>query len=62
MYDDEKIGRLQNHIAEHPHDAEAVIALLKARSDAIAHDIHLMKVDKLKRVAKVREEYEKSEQ
>lgn len=63
MYDDKRIGNLQKHIAEHPHDYQAIIGLLKARSDAIDHQIHEAKVEKLKKVAEVRRKYyEESEQ
>lgn len=62
MYDEERIERLQAHLAEHPHDAQAVIALLKARSDAIDHAMYLRRIENVKKVAKVRREYyEKSE-
>lgn len=60
MNDDERIARLQRHLAEHPHDYQAVIGLLKARSNAIDHEIHEEKVGKLQKVAHYRREYEES--
>lgn len=57
MYDDERIGKLHAHLAEHPHDYQAVIGLLKARSDAIVHEMHEIKVEKLKVLNRVRKDY-----
>ena len=59
----DKIGKLERHITEHPHDYQAVIGLLKARSDEIDRMIHDEKNRKLQKLAKVRREYnEESEQ
>ena len=57
MFDEERIGRLQAHLIDHPHDAQAVIALLKARSDAIDHAMYLRRIEKVKKVAEVRRRY-----
>lgn len=54
---EERIDRLKEHIAEHPTDYQAVIGLLKARSDAIDHMIYESRIDKARKVAKYRREY-----
>lgn len=50
----DKIERLEEHIAQHPNDYQAVIGLLKARSDAIEHQLYQRKIARLKRVAEFR--------
>lgn len=54
----EKIEALDRHIAENPTDYQAVIGRLKAYSDAVEHEMYLQKIERLKRVAKFRREYE----
>lgn len=54
---EKKINGLQNHLRQNPKDYQAVIGLLKARSDAIEHEIHEAKIERLKKVAKYRREY-----
>ncbi len=58
MKHEERIERLKEHISEHPTDYQAVIGLLKANSDRIEHKLYMRKVEKLKRVAEYRREYE----
>lgn len=54
----EKLERLDRHLAEHPKDYQTVIARLKTFSDAVEHEMYLKKVERLKRVAEYRREYE----
>ena len=58
MEHEERVDRLKEHIAEHPTDYQAVIGLLKANSDRIEHKYYLRKIEKLKRVAEIKREYE----
>ena len=51
-----KLRRLDEHLAEHPSDYQAVISRLKARSDAIEHQIYMRKIDRLKRIAEVKKQ------
>lgn len=50
----EHVERLSEHIREHPKDYQAVIAHLKARSDAYEHVMYLRKIDRLRSVAEIR--------
>lgn len=50
----QKVVNLDAHVKEHPTDYQAVIALLKARSDLIEHRQYLRMVERKKRVAEVR--------
>ena len=50
----EKLKRLDNHIARHPKDYQSVIARMKTYSDAVEHDMYLRKIARLKRVAEYR--------
>lgn len=54
---EKKIHGLREHLREHPKDYQAVIGLLKANSDAIEHQLYEAKVERLKKVAKVRRKY-----
>ena len=54
----EKIRNLERHIANHPKDYQAVIGLVKARSDAIEHSLYQRKITRLKRVAEFRRVYD----
>lgn len=47
----EKVERLEKHVKEHPTDYQAVIGLLKARSDLIEHGYYLQMVERKKKVA-----------
>ena len=51
---DKKVANLERHLEEHPTDYQAVIAHLKARSDAIEHRGWLRMVERHKRLAEVR--------
>ena len=51
-----KLRRLDEHLAEHPSDYQAVISRLKVRSDAIEHQIYMRKIDRLKRIAEVKKQ------
>ena len=51
-----KLRRLDEHLAEHPSDYQAVISRLKVRSDAIEHQIYMRKIDRLKRIAAVKKQ------
>ena len=54
-----KVKRLQKHVIEHPNDYQAVVALLKAKSDEIEHRMYLKRIERLKKLSKVRSEREK---
>lgn len=49
-----RIENLKKHLRENPHDYQAQIGLLKARSDAIDHDIYLKQVAKKKKIAEAK--------
>ena len=51
---EERVERLESHLREHPSDYQAVIALLKARSDMIEHRVWLRMVERKRRVAEIR--------
>lgn len=53
-----KLERIDRHLAEHPTDYQASIARLKTYSDAVEHQMHKKKVERLKRVAEYRRKYE----
>lgn len=53
----EKVSKLKEHIGQHPTDYQAVIALLHANSDMIEHERHRRKIERLKRVADYRRQY-----
>lgn len=46
-----KVERIMKHLQEHPTDYVSVIALYKARSDAIEHELLLRKIEKRKKIA-----------
>lgn len=50
----ERLAKLDKHIAEHPKDYQASIARLKTYSDAVEHQMYLRKIARLKRVAEFR--------
>ena len=50
----ERLERLDRHIEQHPKDYQAVIGRLKCYSDAVEHQMHLRKIERLKRVAEFR--------
>ena len=52
----ERIERLNEHIREHPKDYQAVIAMLKTKSDAYEHTMHLRRIERLQRVAEIRKQ------
>jgi len=49
-----RVQRLNEHVKAHPNDYQAVIALLKARSDMIEHRAWLAMVEKKKRIAEIK--------
>lgn len=51
---DIKVANLERHLKEHPTDYQAVIAHLKARSDAIEHRAWLRMIERRKRLAEVK--------
>lgn len=53
---EEKVVRLDAHVKEHPKDYQAVIALLRAKSDLIEHRSWLRMVERKKRVAEIRKQ------
>lgn len=56
-----KIERMDNHLREHPHDYQTVIARLKTVSDAIDYQQHKRVCMRLKRVAEVRRQLKEIE-
>lgn len=52
----EKLERLDRHIADNPKDYQAVIGRMKAYSDAVEHQMYLRKIERLKKVAEFRRE------
>lgn len=53
----EKLKRMDEHLVRHPKDYQTQIARLKTFSDAVEHEIHLRKVERLKNIAKYRRAY-----
>lgn len=53
-YSTERVERLEAHLKGNPKDYQAVIAHMKARSDAIEHRTWLRMVERKKRVAEIR--------
>lgn len=51
-----RVQSLDAHVKEHPKDYQAVVALLKARSDAIEHRAWLRMIERKKAVAEIRKE------
>lgn len=49
-----KLEQIDNHLAQHPKDYQAVIARMKTYSDAVEHEMYLRKIERLKRVAEFR--------
>lgn len=49
-----KLRRLDEHLAEHPKDYQAVISRLKTKSDAIEHEMYKNKIERLQRVAEIK--------
>ena len=52
----EKVERLEEHLKEHPTDYQAVVALLKRRSDLIEHRVWLRMIERKKKVAEIRKQ------
>lgn len=52
----EKIKRMDEHLAEHPHDYQTVIARLKTASKAYESERNKLKSERLKRVAEIRKQ------
>ena len=50
----ERLEKLDNHIARHPKDYQSVIARMKTFSDAVEHEMYMRKIARLKRVAEYR--------
>lgn len=57
----ERVERLEEHLKEHPTDYQAVIALLKRRSDLIEHRAWLRMIERKKAVAEVRRQRREKE-
>lgn len=56
MKHEQRVARLEEHLKEHPTDYQAVVAHLKARSDAIEHRAWLRMIERRKAVAEIRKE------
>lgn len=50
----EKVKKIEEHLKEHPTDYQAVIAHLKARSDAIDYAQKQKLIERHKRLAEIR--------
>lgn len=53
----ERVVNLERHVAEHPKDYQAVVGLLKARSDLIEHGVYMRMIERRKRMAEYRRKY-----
>lgn len=51
---EDRLRRLENHVANHPTDYQSVIALLKLRSEAIDKERQKAKIERLRKIAKYR--------
>lgn len=49
-----KVKTLEEHINAHPADYQAVVALLKARSDMIERRLYMERIERVKKVAHYR--------
>lgn len=49
-----RVENLKKHLRANPHDYQAQIGLLKARSDMIDHDMYLKQIAKKKRIAEAK--------
>ena len=58
----DRLAKLDKHIAEHPTDYQASISRLKTYSDAVEHQMYLRKIERLKRVAEFRKRGHENEQ
>lgn len=58
----ERVESLKKHLRSNPHDYQAQIGLLKARSDMIDHDIYLKQIAKKKKIAEAKRILEKRTQ
>lgn len=56
-----KLDRIDNHLREHPHDYQAVIARLKVASDAYDYQLRKRKLYRLKRLQEVRRQLKEIE-
>lgn len=56
-----KIERMDNHLKDHPHDYQTVIARLKLASEAFDYEQRKKVVMRLKRVAEVRRQLKEIE-
>ena len=54
---EERLRRLDEHLAEHPTDYQARIARLKVFSDSVEHKQYLKRIERLKRVAECKRIY-----
>ena len=52
-----KLEKLDAHLLKHPKDYQTRIARLKTFSDAVEHQRHLIRVERLKRVAEYKRIY-----
>lgn len=59
---EERVEKLKTHLRSNPHDYQAQIGLLKARSDVIDHDIYLKQIAKKKKIAEAKRIYEERKQ
>ena len=57
----ERLARLDRHLAEHPKDYQSVIARMKTYSDAVEHELYLKRVYRLKKLAEVRRQLREME-
>ena len=51
---EKKLRRLDEHLADHPKDYQAVISRLKVQSDAYEQEIYKRRIGRMQRLANVR--------
>ena len=54
---EEKLKRIDRHLAEHPNDYQTQIARLKTYSDAIEHKYYLKRIERAKIIAECKRIY-----
>ena len=54
---EERLKRLDEHLAEHPTDYQARIARLKVFSDSVEHKQYLKRIERMKLLERYKREY-----
>lgn len=58
----EKITKVEQHLAEHPADYQSLISLMKLRSKEIENIYRLKKIERLKLIAECRKKLKANEE